>query len=96
MNALSSDAGFLTAGLLLALIVLLLTMLAGLLRAWSGPAFEDRLSALLLVGSTGVAMLFLLAELLQRPSFYDIALVLALLAVVITVALTQRGHHGHD
>ena len=79
-----------TAGVLVALILLMASLLIGLWRAWLGPRTEDRFSAILLLGTGGVAMLFMLAHLLMLPALYDVALVLALLAVVGTVALTRR------
>lgn len=79
----------LSIALLIALNLLLLSLIIGLLRAWLGPGIEDRFSAVLLLGTGGVAMLFILALLLQAQALYDVALVLALLAVVGTVALTQ-------
>ena len=75
--------------LLLALILLLITLMIGLRRAWLGPTIQDRFTALLLLGTGGVAILLLLAVLLLLPALYDVALVLAMLAVVITVALTR-------
>ena len=80
----------LSIALLIALNLLLLSLIIGLLRAWLGPGIEDRFSAVLLLGTGGVAILFILALLLQAQAFYDVALVLALLAVVGTVALTQN------
>jgi multicomponent Na+:H+ antiporter subunit F len=85
----------LTIALLIALNLLLISLLIGLIRAWLGPSVEDRFSAILLVGTGGVAMLFILALLLQVAALYDVALVLALLAVVGTVALTQS-ERNHD
>ncbi len=79
----------LTIALLIALNLLMLSLLIGLARAWLGPSVEDRFSAILLLGTGGVAILFILAILLQISALYDVALVLALLAVVGTVALTQ-------
>lgn len=81
----------LTIALLIALNLLLLSLIVGLVRAWLGPGVEDRFSAILLLGTGGVAILFILALLLQVQALYDVALVLALLAVVGTVALTQSG-----
>ncbi len=75
--------------LLLALIILLITLMIGLRRAWLGPTIQDRFSALLLLGTGGVASLLLLSVLMALPALIDVALVLALLAVVITVALTR-------
>jgi multicomponent Na+:H+ antiporter subunit F len=43
-----------------------------------------------LFGSTGVAMLLLLAAGLAKPALRDVALVLALLAAMATVVFVQR------
>ncbi len=90
-----ASTSLLTIALLIALNLLLFSLLIGLFRAWLGPSVEDRFSAILLVGTGGVAMLFLLALLLPLAALYDVALVLALLAVVGTVALTQS-ESNHD
>jgi len=90
-----STSSLLTIALLLALIILLSSLFIGLIRAWLGPTVEDRFSAILLIGTGGVAILLILANLLQVSALYDVALVLALLAVVGTVALTQSGN-THD
>ncbi len=84
-----ASTSILTIALLIALNLLLFSLLIGLFRAWLGPTVEDRFSAILLMGTGGVAILFILALLLQVAALYDVALVLALLAVVGTVALTQ-------
>ena len=90
-----ASTSLLTIALLIALNLLLFSLLIGLFRAWLGPSVEDRFSAVLLMGTGGVAMLFILALLLQVTALYDVALVLALLAVVGTVALTQS-ENRHD
>jgi multicomponent Na+:H+ antiporter subunit F len=76
--------------LLPALVVLLLTLGAGLLRALRGPSLADRMLAVQLLGTGGVAALLLLAALLQTPALLDVALVLALLAAVAAAAITRR------
>ena len=81
--------------LLIALNLLVLSLLIGLIRVWLGPSVQDRFSSVLLLGTGGVAILFILAILLQLEALYDVALVLALLAVVGTVALTQS-EKNHD
>lgn len=91
----SASTSILTIALLLALIVLLFSLFIGLIRAWLGPSVEDRFSAVLLIGTGGVAILMILAIVLQTAALYDVALVLALLAVVGTVALTQS-EKSHD
>jgi multicomponent Na+:H+ antiporter subunit F len=76
--------------LLLSLAFLLLTLLLGLVRALRGPSLEDRLMSVLLFGIGGVAMLLLLALLLEMPALLDVALLLALLAAVAAVAMTRQ------
>lgn len=71
-------------------LVLLLTVIAGLLRILWGPTPADRMLAAQLFGTTGVAILLLLAQGLAIPSFRDVALVFALLAAVAIVAFVQR------
>jgi multicomponent Na+:H+ antiporter subunit F len=76
--------------LLLLLLALLATMLLGLVRVMRGPSMGDRLTSIQLLGTGGVAVLFLLSQVLQLPALIDVALVLALLAAVIAAALTRR------
>ena len=73
-----------------ALVVLLLTLGAGLLRALRGPSLADRMLAVQLLGTGGVALLLLLSALLRTPALLDVALVLAMLAAVAAAALTRR------
>ncbi len=87
---------WLETGLMLALGLLLMTLASGLVRVAIGPSLQDRFSAVLLLGSTGVAALLLLAILQQQPALLDVALVMALLAVVVTVAATQSRGGKHD
>ncbi|MDO8863101.1 monovalent cation/H+ antiporter complex subunit F [Haliea sp. E1-2-M8] len=70
--------------------VLLFLLLLGLLRIWRGPAPADRMLASQLFGTTGVALLLVLAESQAEPALRDVALVLALLAVLSTVAFVTR------
>lgn len=69
---------------------LLLTLLLGLVRIWIGPAPADRMLASQLFGTTGVALLLVLAEAQQIPALRDVALTLAILAVLATVAFVTR------
>ena len=95
MSLVTADPILVQTMMLIALVGLLALMMAGLLRAWIGPTIQDRFAALMLVGSSGVGLLFMLAVLLDQTALIDVALVLALLAVVIVVALT-REEHGSD
>lgn len=68
---------------------LLLTILCGLWRLVEGPTRGDRLLAIQLFGSTGTALLLVMAHSLAQPALRDVALVLALLAAVVSAALVQ-------
>jgi multicomponent Na+:H+ antiporter subunit F len=74
----------LTAGLLA------LTLLVGLVRVLIGPGMVDRMLAAQLFGTTGVAILLVSAEQRAEPALRDVALVLAMLGVVATVAFVAR------
>lgn len=79
---------------LVAAAVLLLTVLAGCWRVWRGPTIADRLLALQIFGTTGIAVLMLLAHRFGRPDLLEAALILALLAAVLPVALAQLARDG--
>lgn len=79
-----------TLALQLTAIWLLLTLLLGLVRIWQGPRPADRILAAQLFGTTGVAVLLVLATVQEVPSLRDVALVLALLAVLATAAFVTR------
>lgn len=57
-------------------VALLASVLIGLLRVVIGPTTGDRMLAAQLLGTGGVAVLLLLAFLLEAPSLIDVALVL--------------------
>ncbi len=76
--------------LLLLVVVLLASMIAGLVRVMRGPTPSDRMLAAQLMGTTGVAILLLIAEATSRPALLDVALVFALLAAVTGIAFVQR------
>lgn len=69
---------------------LLLNLAAGMWRVMHGPTAADRMLAAQLFGTTAVAVLLLLAQVMQRPALRDIALVFALLAAVAAVTFVQR------
>ena len=72
-------------------LFLLLNVAAGLLRVVRGPTPADRMLAAQLFGSTGTAILLLLAEATDTAALRDVALLFALLASVVTVAFVRRG-----
>jgi multicomponent Na+:H+ antiporter subunit F len=70
-------------------VFLMLNIAAGIARVLRGPTDEDRVIAAILFGTTGVAVLLVLADLLQSPAVRDVALVLAVLAAVLAVVFTS-------
>lgn len=75
-------------------VVLLASLALGLVRIWRGPGLADRMLAAQLFGTTGVALLLVLAQAQQRSALRDVALVLALLAVLAVLAFVARAWRG--
>ena len=76
--------------------LLLLTIIIGLGRVVRGPGRVDRLLAIQLFGTTGTALLLVLAQWQSQPALRDVALLLGLLAAVASAALVRllrRGRH---
>jgi multicomponent Na+:H+ antiporter subunit F len=72
-------------------LFLLATLIAGMRRIIRGPSRADRMLAAQLFGTTGVAILLVLAEATGDSSVVDVALVFALLAIInVTVFV----HHA--
>lgn len=70
-------------------VFLLLNLVGGLLRILRGPTRADRMLAAQLFGTTGVAVLLVLAEATRLTPLRDVALVFALLAVVNAVVFVR-------
>ncbi len=68
---------------------LLLNIGTGLVRVWRGPSTPDRMLATLLFGTTGTAILLILAEVMSNPSIRDAAMVLALLSAISTIVFVR-------
>lgn len=76
-------------GLLVAALVLLVTAAAALVRTARGPDPADRMMSAQLVGSTGVAIVVLLATREGRWAMLDVAIVLSLLTALASVAFVK-------
>lgn len=72
-------------------IFLLLNLGGGLLRILRGPERADRMLAAQLFGTTGVAILLVLAAATEVRGLRDVALVFVLLAPVNAVVFVSRG-----
>lgn len=75
---------------LAAATLLLVNVMVGFIRIVRGPTAADRMLSAQLFGTSGVAILLLLAQGMQVDAFRDVALVLAILAVVAVVAFVRR------
>lgn len=75
-----------TTALGIALVILLASILAGLIRVFRGPAPAERMLAAQLFGTAAVAILLILARVMEMPALLDAAMVFALLAAVTLVA----------
>jgi len=76
-------------------IFLLLTLVAGMVRVVRGPTAADRMLTAQLFGTTGVAILLLLAHVGKTVALLNVTLVFALLAAVVGVAFVNRGARFH-
>jgi multicomponent Na+:H+ antiporter subunit F len=82
--------------LLAVALFLFLTLAASLLRILRGPTPGDRMLAGQLFGTTGVAVLIVLAQTTGRAALRDVALVFVLLGVVAVVAFVRRAWQPVD
>jgi len=71
--------------------ILLLNLVAGLMRIARGTTAADVMLAAQLFGTTGVGTLLLLSEGTGVAALRDVALGLALLAVLSVIAFVKRG-----
>jgi multicomponent Na+:H+ antiporter subunit F len=69
---------------------LLCNVIGGLIRVLRGPTPADSMLAAQLFGTTGVAILIVLAKPMKMPALLDVALLFALLAAVVVVAFVVR------
>ncbi|WP_416885989.1 monovalent cation/H+ antiporter complex subunit F [Marinospirillum sp.] len=72
-------------------LLLVFALLLGLIRIWRGPLPADRMLAAQLFGTSSVGLSLVLAQWMQLPALRDVALVLALLALMASVAFVARG-----
>lgn len=71
-------------------LFLLANLVAGLLGVFRGRVAPVWMLGIQIFGTTGTAILLVLAELQQQPALRDVALVCALLAAITLVGYTQR------
>ncbi len=77
--------------LLVAAFLVLLMVSVGLVRILRGPTDADRMMAVQLLGTGGIAALLLLGTATGLPGTVDVALVLAMLAAFAAVMFVHYG-----
>jgi multicomponent Na+:H+ antiporter subunit F len=77
----------------LSALILLVAIAMGMLRILLGPTAADRMMSAQLFGTSGIAILLVLAKGMEKEVLLDIALVFALLAVLATMTFIRRTWH---
>ncbi len=72
-----------------ALLVLAVLTVLCLIRAILGPKLADRIMAVNMIGTLTIAMIALLAVLLDEPGLLDVALTYAVISFVAVIVLTK-------
>ncbi|TVQ49169.1 MAG: pH regulation protein F [Gammaproteobacteria bacterium] len=75
-------------------VFLLLNLVAGLWRVYTGPSAADRMLSALLFGSTTVAILLLLAQWQDSPALRVAALLFVMLAAITSIAFVAMVQGG--
>ncbi len=70
-------------------VTIVLASVASLYRGIEGPGVFNRIIAVNVIGTKTIVLLVLIGFIYQRPDFFDIALVYALLNFIMTVAATR-------
>ena len=77
------------------IIVILIAIAVGLVRAFLGPTLYDRVLAVNMVGTLTMLTVSVLGFMTDRPEFLDIALLYALISFVSTIAVLRvYAHHS--
>lgn len=70
-------------------LFLLLNICLGLVRVWRGPTLADRLLTTQLFGTTGMAILIVLAGHLGELTLLNVAITFNVLAILLVICLVQ-------
>ncbi len=74
---------------IIVIVFLLLNIALGLIRVWRGPTVADRLLTTQLFGTTGIAILLILAGYLQELTLLNVAITFNVLAILLVIGLVQ-------
>lgn len=81
--------GVIETGAMIALGILTLAMLLAFWRMFRGPSLPDRLLALDFIATLAVGMVFGLAIFSNKPIYLDVAVFIALIVFLGTVAVSK-------
>lgn len=70
-------------------VFLMLNIALGLFRVWRGPTVADRLLTTQLFGTTGMAILLVLAGYLEDLTLLNVAITFNVLAILLVIFLFQ-------
>ncbi|MFW6351177.1 MAG: pH regulation protein F [Bacteroidota bacterium] len=74
---------------IIVIVFLLLTIALGLVRVWRGPGVADRLLTTQLFGTTGMAILLVLAGFLQNLNLLNVAITFNVLAIILVIGFIK-------
>lgn len=74
---------------IIVIVFLLLNIALGLVRVWRGPTVADRVLTTQLFGTTGMAILLVLAGYLQQLTLLNVAITFNVLAIILVICLFQ-------
>lgn len=72
---------------IIVIVFLLLNIALGLFRVWRGPTVSDRLLTTQLFGTTGMAILLVLAGYLKELTLLNVAITFNVLAILLVICL---------
>ena len=81
--------------LLVSLVLLSLAVLGSMYRLLAGPSIPDRIAALDMIGILLLALLAVIGMLLRTTAYFDIILLIGILAFIGTIAFARYIERGY-
>ena len=81
--------------LLVSLVLLSLAVLGSMYRLLAGPSIPDRIAALDMIGILLLAMIAVIGMLLRTTAYFDIILLIGILAFIGTIAFARYIERGY-
>jgi len=70
-------------------VIIVIASFVSLYRGIEGPGIFNRIIAVSVIGTKTIVLLVLIGFIYERPDFFDIALVYAILNFIMTIAATR-------